>query len=63
MLKTGAIAQSDLVLFLVGVIAAAVSGYLCIRFLLNYLQKNTVNLFVYYRWALAVLVIVVALVR
>jgi undecaprenyl-diphosphatase len=63
MLKSGAIAQGDLVLFIVGVIAAGVSGYLCIRFLLNYLQKNSINIFVYYRWALAALVIVVALVR
>jgi undecaprenyl-diphosphatase len=62
-LKTGAIARADLVLFPVGLVAAAIVGYLCIRFLLNYLQKHNVDVFVYYRWALAALIIVVALVR
>jgi len=62
-LKTGAIAQTDLLLFPIGFIAAAVSGYLCIRFLLNYLQKHSTAVFVYYRWALAVLVAIVALAR
>ena len=62
-LKTGAIAQNDLLLFPIGFIAAAVSGYFCIRFLLNYLQKHSMNVFVYYRWALAALVAIVALVR
>lgn len=62
-LKSGAIASSEFVLFPVGLIVAAVSGYLCIRFLLNYLQKHPVNIFVYYRWGLAVLIAIVALVR
>jgi undecaprenyl-diphosphatase len=62
-IQAGAIASADLILFLAGFIAAAVSGYLCIKFLLRFLQKNSTNIFVYYRWALAALVIVVALVR
>jgi undecaprenyl-diphosphatase len=62
-LKTGVMAQSELVLFAIGFVAAAVSGYLCIKFLLRYLQKNSTDIFVYYRWLLAVLVIVVAFVR
>ncbi|MBI3764451.1 MAG: UDP-diphosphatase, partial [Chloroflexi bacterium] len=33
------------------------------KFLLRFLQKNSTDLFVYYRWALAALVIVVAFVR
>jgi len=61
--KSGAIASNDLVLFPIGLIVAALSGYFCIRFLLNYLQKRPVDVFVYYRWALAVLIAVVALVR
>ena len=61
--KTGALAQSDLILFPIGFVAAAVSGYLCIKYLLRFLQKNSTDLFVYYRWALAVLIVVVALVR
>lgn len=62
-IKTGALAQSDLILFPIGFITAAVSGYLCIKYLLRFLQKNPTDLFVYYRWALAVLIVVVALVR
>jgi undecaprenyl-diphosphatase len=62
-IKNGAIASSEWVLFPIGIITAAFSGYLCIRFLLNYLQNHSVNPFVYYRWGLALLVIIVALVR
>ncbi len=62
-LKTGAMAQTELFLFAIGFVAAAVSGYLCIKFLLCYLQKNSTDIFVYYRWLLAALVITVAFVR
>lgn len=62
-IEAGALAQSDLILFLIGFIAAAISGYLCIKFLLRFLQKNSTDVFVYYRWALAVLIIGVALIR
>jgi undecaprenyl-diphosphatase len=61
--KTGAISQADLILFPVGFLAAAISGYLCIKYLLRFLQKNPTDIFVYYRWALAVLIVVVALAR
>ncbi len=61
--KAGAITQAELLLFPIGFIAAAISGYLCIKLLLRFLQRNSTNVFVYYRWALAVLVIVVALAR
>jgi undecaprenyl-diphosphatase len=62
-LKAGALTQTDLILFPIGFIAAALSGYLCIKYLLRFLQKNPTDIFVYYRWALAALIIVVALVR
>lgn len=61
--EAGTLVQGDLFLFLAGFLAAAVAGYLCIRFLLNYLQKNTTVVFAYYRFALAIIVIVVALAR
>ncbi len=61
--QTGAIARSDLMLFPIGFIAAAVTGYFCIRFLMNYLQKHSMNIFVFYRMALAILIVVVALAR
>jgi undecaprenyl-diphosphatase len=56
-------AKSELILFPIGIIVAAISGYFCIRFLLRFLQKNSTNLFVYYRWGLALLIIAVALIR
>lgn len=61
--KGGAITHQDLLLFPVGFIAAAITGYFCVRFLLNYLQKHSVSVFVYYRFALALLVLVVAMLR
>ena len=60
---SGAIARGDLILFPIGFIVAAVSGYLCIKYLLRYLQSHSTAVFVYYRWALAVLIILVAIVR
>jgi len=49
--------------FLVGFLAAAVVGYLCIAFLLRYLQRNSVNVFVYYRWLLAAGIVLLVLLR
>jgi undecaprenyl-diphosphatase len=49
--------------FLVGFLAAAVVGYLCIAFLLRYLQRNSVNIFVYYRWLLALGIVLLVLFR
>ncbi len=59
----GALASGDLILFPIGFVAAAISGYLCIKFLLRFLQKNSTDIFVYYRWGLAALVVIVALLR
>jgi undecaprenyl-diphosphatase len=61
--QAGALTSSDLLLFPVGFLAAAASGYLCIKYLLRFMQKNPTNVFVYYRWALAALIVVVALAR
>ncbi len=44
-------------LFLAGFVAAAVSGYIAIKFLLNFLKKHPMNLFVYYRFGLACIII------
>lgn len=62
-LKTGALSGSDMLLFAAGFLAAAVSGYFCIRFLLRYLQKNKIDLFVFYRWGLAAVIAAAALLR
>lgn len=50
-------------LFGIGILSAAISGYFCIKYLLKYLQKNSTDLFIYYRWGLAVVIVVVALLR
>jgi undecaprenyl-diphosphatase len=47
----------------VGFIAAAVSGYLCIRWLLHYLQRHSLYIFAAYCAAFSLLTIVVALGR
>lgn len=59
----GGIAPAELIFFGVGFFAAMISGYWCIKFLLRFLQRNSTDVFVYYRWLLAALVIVVAMMR
>ena len=55
LLKTGA--DHNMTLFLVGFIAAAVSGFAAIKFLLSFLKKHPLNIFVYYRFGLAVVIV------
>jgi undecaprenyl-diphosphatase len=62
-IQGGTIAGSELALFPIGFLAAAISGYFCIKYLLRFLQTNSTNVFVYYRWVLAVGIIAVALAR
>jgi undecaprenyl-diphosphatase len=53
----------ELILFPLGFVAATISGYFCIKYLLRYLQKNSTDLFVYYRWGLSLLIIIIATIR
>lgn len=62
-LTAGTMLQSDLLIMAIGFLAAAVSGYLCIKFLLRFLQKHSTDVFVYYRWLLAALILVIAFTR
>lgn len=62
-IRSGAIPPGEIVLFPVGLIAAAISGFLTIRFLLGYLRHNSTDIFVYYRWGIAVLIVIIALLR
>jgi undecaprenyl-diphosphatase len=62
-IRGGAIPAAEWATFPVGIITAAITGYLCIRFMLRYLQNHRVDLFVYYRFALALLIVIVALSR
>jgi undecaprenyl-diphosphatase len=57
------LAGFDIASFASGFVAAAVSGYLCITYLLRFLQKHPTTVFVLYRWALAALIVTVVLTR
>ncbi len=61
--QAGNLGSGDLFLYLVGFIASAATGFLTIKFLLRYLRTNSTDIFVYYRWVVAALLIVIALVR
>jgi len=54
---------SELMLFPIGMIVAGVSGFFCIKYLLKYLQSHNTDVFVFYRFGLALLIAVVALIR
>jgi undecaprenyl-diphosphatase len=62
LLESGSLA-AELPALTVGFIAAAISGYFCIRWLLGYLQGHSLYAFAAYRVILSVIVITVALVR
>lgn len=49
--------QDQLAFFIVGIVTAAVVGYICIGFLISYLKRYSVRLFVYYRFGLAALIV------
>lgn len=61
--QSGALASGDLVLYAVGFVASAVTGFFAIKFLLQYLRRNSTDVFVYYRWLLAAVLIVITLIR
>ena len=57
------LAGSEWAVMAVGFIVSASVGYLAIKFLLKYLQNNPLNVFAYYRFALAAVVIIYAVVQ
>lgn len=59
LLKEGTIALiiSNLPMFIVGVVTSFIIGLICINFLLKYLRKNDFKLFMWYRIALGIIVI------
>jgi undecaprenyl-diphosphatase len=62
-IRRGEMAQGDLMLVGVGFLAAAASGFACIHLLLRFVRRHPVDVFVYYRWALALLVVLVVCFR
>jgi len=47
----------DLQLFAAGFVASSITGFVAIKFLLSFLRKHPLNLFVYYRFILAIVII------
>lgn len=62
LLDTGTLA-AQLPAISIGFVAAAISGYLCIRWLLHYLQRHSLYVFAAYCTAFSLLSIAVALLR
>jgi len=48
---------------IVGFLASVVSGFIAIKFLLKFITTHSFNLFVFYRYALAVLIFIILLIR
>ncbi|MFH1038502.1 MAG: undecaprenyl-diphosphate phosphatase [PVC group bacterium] len=57
---TNGVTLSEVVSLLAGSAAAAVSGYLAIRFLLKIIQKGKLHYFAYYCWLAALVVIILS---
>ncbi|MFI5295475.1 MAG: undecaprenyl-diphosphatase UppP [Thermodesulfovibrionales bacterium] len=47
----------DLRLFAIGFISSAITGLAAIKFLMNYLKKRPINIFAYYRFGLAAVIL------
>jgi len=54
----GTLPNGAVPIFLVGLVAALISGYLCIRYFLGYLQRHTLTPFVIYRIVLGIALLV-----
>lgn len=59
--ETWQIIGSNLSIFIIGILVAFISGLLCIEFLLKYLRKHDFKLFMWYRLALALFVILMVI--
>jgi undecaprenyl-diphosphatase len=57
------LAAGEALPFALGTVFSAIVGYLCIKFLLQYLNRHSLNLFVWYRLALAGAVVALWVVR
>jgi len=62
-LKSTGIPSDERTAMLVGVITAAVVGYAAIRFLLRFLANHTLNIFAYYRFAVAAIVAIALFIK
>ena len=55
--------SQNLSIFIIGILVAFISGLLCIEFLLKYIKNNNFKIFMWYRIAMGILVIVLATLR
>jgi len=55
--------QNQILPFIVGTVTSAVVGYAAIKFLLGYVRKHNFNIFVWYRLALGVFILILVAVR
>ncbi len=53
-----ALSGYDILIYLAGIVASVIVGYLTIKFLLNYLKNHSLNIFAYYRIILGIAVII-----
>jgi len=49
--------NNELIILLIGIVSAALSGYVAIKFLLRFLEKRSLNTFAIYRIALAIIIL------
>lgn len=47
--------------FILGFLSSGISGYLCIKFLLRYLQNNSFNIFIFYRILLGIFILITSI--
>ncbi len=62
-LKKSGIPSDEKSAMLVGIVTAAIVGYVAIRFLLRFLANHKLNVFAYYRFAVAAIVAVALLIK
>ena len=55
--------SQNLSIFIIGILVAFISGLLCIEFLLKYIKNNNFKIFMWYRIAMGILVIILATLR
>lgn len=63
LVKAGGLVASERLSFVIGILTAGIVGYLCIAWLLRYLQRATTTIFTVYRVLLGLLVLLLLAIR
>ena len=56
-------ANIDVMVIIIGFVSSLATGYLAIRFLLRFLSRRSLNIFAYYRFVLALLLIILVIMK